>query len=145
MQHFNKWFTKTFRKPSIWLISCESIQNTQITGMAYHSPSIHFSTYMRLFQPFWSMVYSFRALMNMERNNKMGGERGREGNSHLAFLPLGQTSQHTVNGTTAAVSLWDPEMKGNICSPCQTFPLSLTDANKKLHGYLRACPAAESV
>lgn len=76
--------------------------------------------------------------MNMERNNKMGGERGRKGNSHLAFY---HWDRHTGNGTKAG----SVTLKGNSCFPCQTFPLSLTDVNKKLHGYLRGCPAGESV
>lgn len=84
--------------------------------------------------------------MNMERNNKMGGGRGRKGNSHLAFIHWDRQPTHPVNGTKAGnVTLRDPEMKGNSCFLCQTFPLSLADANKKLHGYLRDCPAGESV
>lgn len=71
--------------------------------------------------------------MNMERNYKTGGERGRKGNSHLAFYHWDRQPTHTVNGTKASnVTLGDPEMKGNSCFRHQTFPLSLTDANKKI-------------
>lgn len=84
--------------------------------------------------------------MNIERNDKMGGERGREGNSHLAFYQWDRHPTHTVNGTKAGNGiLRDPEMRGNSCFPCPAFPFSLTDANKKLHGYLRDSPAGESV
>jgi len=84
VQHFNKWFTQTFRKPSRCLISRENVWNTWNTGMACHCPSIHFSPYIRLFQSSWPMLYIFRALLNTGRK-KNGGEGGRKGNSHLAF------------------------------------------------------------
>lgn len=120
MQHFNKWFTWTLRKPSIWLISCENVQNLWTTGRAYHCPSIHSSPYIRLFESSWPTLYIFRALMNMGRNKKTGREGGRKGNSHLAF----------TTGTDIPSTLWmapkqamwllrDPEMNSNSCFPHQ--------------------------